>query len=123
MVIGEDAYGTNCPGMEALGNAKAITRTRRISPGRWSCSAGRRRRAARHEHACSCSRGKITNLPPNAPNAAGPTALRTRRICRSGIEATSESIREMASQINRTLYADLWQMLTLGTDRATPGRR
>jgi hypothetical protein len=63
---------------------------------------------------------KITNLPSNAQNAKVHPLIELTHLP-SGIEATKFAIAEMAQQMDRIMYADLWQMLTRGTDRNDSG--
>jgi predicted small integral membrane protein len=113
MVIGEDVYATTCPGMEALGDSKAITTYEKEKAKLIELLGGPPVAVPHGMNHVSLLPRKISNLPAGAQNAQVRSIIDQTHLP-SAIQATREAINEHGARINRTLYADLWQMLTLG---------
>lgn len=113
MVIGEDTYGSNAPGMEALGDCKALTAYEKEQARSVEMLSGPPLAVPNGMGHVSLQPRKITPLPQAAGNQQVRPMIDVAHLPQ-GITALRESRGEIVQRVNRTLYADLWQMLTLG---------
>lgn len=111
MVIGDDVYGTNSPGMEALGDTLAVQAYEKVKAQVTEILAGPPTAVPYGMAHVSLLPRKITNMGQNTPPGQRPYALVEPNP--QALAALEAQIGAHGQRINRTLYADLWQTLAM----------
>lgn len=108
-VTAEDVYGTNCPGMTALGDVKAlqIMQKRKAQAVEKMVNPPMKAPAALRGHASSLIPGGITYLAGDAKDSFTPI-----HEVRFNLNEARQDIMEMQKLIDRAFYADIVLMLT-----------
>ena len=111
MVLGDDTYGTSCPGMEMLDDVKALQSYEKEKALIVEL-LGRPPTAVPHGMTkASLMPGRIVNMPVNAQG--NQQAYPLVQANPAAVKAIQEDIAAIVSRINRVSYADLWLTLTL----------
>lgn len=115
-VTGEDVYGTSCPGMQCLGDVKALQKlektglllTDKIADPAMTAPESLRGKAS------SLLPGHTTYLDVNDPRAGFRPI---HEINPAAVTVVDEKIMKHEARINRAFYADLWLLIAL-SDRS-----
>jgi Bacteriophage head to tail connecting protein len=111
-VTGEDTYGTDCPGMIALGDTKALQIMHRRKAKAVDKSLDPPLQGPSHlrTERTSLNPGEITYID-DAREKGGLRPIHEVRL--EGVEWLVTDIQEYERRINRAFYADLFQMLAM----------
>jgi hypothetical protein len=117
-VIGEDVYGTGCPGMDMLGDVKAIQlyEKRKAETTEKIIRPPLKAPVAARSAALSQLPGHVSYVDETAAGTKVEPLVQVRADAVSALEA---SIREHERRVMSTAYADLFQMMMMD-DRTQP---
>jgi len=120
-VVGEDAYGTDCPGITALGDVKEahLLRKRRSQAIEYVIRPPMKGSTALKESSASIIPGNITYIDDETTGGDG---FKPIYQINPDIGAISNEIAEVQKKISRTFYEDLFLMLAQSDRREITAR-